>query len=99
MNTNLPPSNSNQNRLYTRLITTLKILQFIGYFLVVVYLIVVCSMFGLTLGAIGVGFFSIALLGSLIPVVFGCMIVYIFIATLIAIIDLLSRIERNTRSE
>lgn len=94
MSSNQLASSPNDNRLYTRLIKTLKILQFIGYFIVVVYCFIIFSMFGQSLILTG---FSIILFGYLINAVIACIIIYIFTAVLIAIIDLLSRIERNTR--
>lgn len=97
MSSNQLPISPNENRLYTRLITTLKIFQFIGYFIVGIYSIVIFSIFGQTL--IFGGFNNILVFGSLIYVVIACIIIYIFTEVLIAIIDLLSRIERNTRSE
>lgn len=97
MSSNQLPSSPNENRLYTRLITTIKIFQFIGYFIVGIYSIVIFSIFGQTF--IFSGFNNILVFGSLIYVVIACIVIYIFTEVLIAIIDLLSRIERNTRSE
>lgn len=94
MSSNLPTSGSNQNRLYTRLITTLKIIQYIGYFFVAVVFIGIFSLFGqfTSFGINNIVFF-VYLLYALIT----CISIYITIQVLIAIIDLLSRIERNTR--
>lgn len=95
MSSNPPPSGSNQNRLYTRFITILKIIQFLGFFLTALFLIVFFSFFrqNLTIG----GGFGIVFLGYLIYGVITCISIYVFTGVLIAIIDLLSRIERNTR--
>lgn len=95
MSSNQPPGGSNQNRLYTRFITILKIIQFIGFFLTALFLIVFFSFFGqnLTIG----GPFGIVFLAYLIYGVITCISIYVFTGVLIAIIDLLSRIERNTR--
>jgi len=100
MSGNPPPSGSNQNRLYTRFITILKIIQFIGFFLTALFLIVFFSFFGqiLTIGGLfGGELFGIVFLGYLIYGVITCISIYVFTGGLIAIIDLLSRIERNTR--
>ncbi len=96
MSSNQPPSGSNQNRLYTRLITTLKIIQYIGYFLVVVLFIGIFSSFG---QITSFGIFNIVLLLYLFYALITCISIYITIEVLIAIIDLLSRIEQNTRPE
>ncbi len=88
MSSNQLPSSPNENRLYTSLITTLEIVQFIGYFIVVVFSLALLSIFSSTLVFV-----------YLIYVVITYIIINRFIAVLIAIIDLLSRIERNTRSE
>jgi len=96
MSSNQLPSSPNENRLYTRLITTLKIVQFIGYFIVIVFSLVIFSIFSSTFSF---GGFNIIVFAYLIYVGVICIIINIFTAVLIAIIDLLSRIERNTRSE
>lgn len=96
MNNNQLSSRFNENRLYTRLVTTLKILQFVGFFIVVIFFIVIFSIFG---RALSFGGTNIFILLPLIYVIIPCIIIYILTAALIAIIDLLSRIERNTRSE
>ncbi len=98
MSSNQLPSSPNENRLYTRLITTLKIVQFVGYFIVIVLSFVLFSIFNSTL-YFGFGGFNIIVFVYLIYVGAICIIINIFTAVLIAIIDLLSRIERNTRSE
>ncbi len=96
MSNNQLSSRLNENRLYTRLVTTLKILQFVGFFIVVIFFIVIFSIFG---QALSFGGTNIFILLPLIYVIIPCIIIYILTAALIAIIDLLSRIERNTRSE
>jgi hypothetical protein len=91
-------TNSNQVRLYTRFISILKIIQYIGYFIVVVLSLnffvvtgkVIASIPGATIGFLDI-------IGILLPAAIGCVIVYIFTQALITLIDLLSRIEHNTR--
>ncbi len=92
MSNNPPASDSNQNRLYTRFINILKIIQFIAYFIVVIYSLFSARLLSFALQAWA--FFIIFLILALM----GCIIVYIITQGLIAIIDLLSRIERNTRT-
>lgn len=98
MSSNLPPSSSNQNRLYTRLINILKILQLIGYFFVVFYLVtnfIALIIINRELYNINVKielFFRLSF-----SALIACVSIYITTQVLIAIIDLLSRIERNTR--
>ena len=88
-------TNSNPVRLYTRFIRILTIIQYIGYFFVVVSL-------GLIL--------ALALPGgrsepdfSPLPLVFLLLlasgIIGVVTQALIAIVDLLSRIEQNTRPQ
>ncbi len=94
MNNNQSPNSSNQNRLYTRLISILKILQFVGYFIVIVSFVIQLSFFQ----SLSFQSYNVAiLLGALLYLVISCIIVYTFTEVLIAIIDLLSRIEKNTR--
>jgi hypothetical protein len=85
---------NNQNRLYTRFILSLKIIQYLGYFIVVFFSL---SFVLLTGGVASPGFPPIAFIILLVQAIFGCLIVYIVTQGLIAIIDLLSRIEQNTR--
>jgi hypothetical protein len=92
MSSNPPASDSNQNRLYTRFINILKIIQFIGYFIVVLY-----SLFPARLLSFAVPAWAVFVVFLILPLM-GCIIVYIITQGLIAIIDLLSRIERNTRT-
>lgn len=91
MSSNLPNNSSNQNRLYTRFLTNLKILQFVGYFIVV-------AINGSVL-FVNRGFASQFFFFSLFNVLISCVVIYVITEALRAIIDLLSRIERNTRSE
>jgi len=94
MSSNQSSNSSNQNRLYTRLITILRILQFLGYFIVILSFVIQFSIFRtLTFEP----FYGPVLLGALLYLVISCIIVYTFTEVLIAIIDLLSRIEKNTR--
>ncbi len=86
-------NNSNTNRLYTRFISILKIIQYLAYFLIVLFTLLA-------------GFFSGAFLRqpifivfTLIQVAIVCGSVYVITQGLIAIVDLLSRIELNTRSK
>lgn len=97
MSNNQLSSRLSEKRLYTRLVTTLKILQFFGFFIVVIFFIVIFSIFGRALSFFGGT--DIFILLPLIYVIIPCIIIYIMTAALIAIIDLLSRIEKNTRSE
>ena len=88
-------TNSNQVRLYTRFISILKIIQYIGYFIVVVlslfFFVVTGNVIAFT------PFANILFIYILLQAAIGCLIVYIFTQALIALIDLLSRIEHNTR--
>jgi hypothetical protein len=99
MSSNQLPSSPNGNRLYTRLITTLKILQFFGFFITVIFFIVIFSAYSQALIYSTPNIVNFFFLLPLIYIIITCIIVYILTAALIAIIDLLSRIEKNTRSE
>lgn len=88
-------NNSNQGRLYTRFISVLKILQFVGYFAVVFLSFIVVFLTG---GALSGGFSPLVLIPLLLQATIGCTMVYVVTQGLIAIVDLLSRIEQNTRS-
>lgn len=91
-------TNSNQVRLYTRFISILKIIQYIGYFIVVVLSLNFFVVTGRVITSIpGATIRFLDIIGFLLPAAIGCLIVYIFTQALIAIIDLLSRIEHNTR--
>jgi hypothetical protein len=93
----MEPTNSNSVRLYTRFIRILKIIQYLGYFFVVVFL-------GLILALAWPGYVSPP--GSIsppLPFVFLLLLasgmVGVVIQALIAMVDLLSRIEQNTRPQ
>ena len=87
-------TNSNPVRLYTRFIRLLKIIQYLGYFVVVfwglIYLV-------LAQGISSPGSLAPLALVFLLPVSIGCGMIYVVTQALIAIVDLLSRIEKNTR--
>ncbi|XWK90049.1 MAG: hypothetical protein U7127_08380 [Phormidium sp.] len=91
MSSNISNNSSNQNRLYTRFLTHLKILQFVGYFIVVAI--------NASVLFFNQGFTSPFFFFSLFNVLISCVVIYVITEALRAIIDLLSRIERNTRSE
>jgi hypothetical protein len=88
-------NNANQGRLYTRFISVLKILQYVGYFVVVFFSFITVFLTG---GALPTGFSNLLLIPLLVQTIVGCIIVYVITQGLIAIVDLLSRIEQNTRS-
>jgi 4-hydroxybenzoate polyprenyltransferase len=89
-------TNSNPVRLYTRFIRIIKIIQYLGYFVVV--------LLGLFFGVLG-GLFGqshlaiVALVFFLLQTSIGCGSIYVVTEALIAIVDLLSRIEKNTRPQ
>lgn len=86
--------NSNPVRLYTRFILILKIIQYLGYFLVVFFSLI----FWFLMGSLPFGAFpSIMLVPLVLQAILGCAIVYVVTQGLIAVVDLLSRIEQNTR--
>jgi 4-hydroxybenzoate polyprenyltransferase len=84
-------TNSNPVRLYTRFIRILKIIQYLGYFVVVFWGFLI---FGFT-GRIILQ--PLALVVFLLQASMGCGMIYVVTQALIAIVDLLSRIEQNTR--
>ncbi|HAG80983.1 MAG TPA: hypothetical protein DCL61_07370 [Cyanobacteria bacterium UBA12227] len=86
--------NSEQGRLYTRFISILRVIQYLGYALVVVFSLVFIG--SLRIAAPGLQL-SLPLLLLLLQVGFACVLVYISTQGLIAVVDLLSRIEINTR--
>ena len=88
-------NNANQGRLYTRFISVLKILQYVGYFVVVFFSFIMVFLTG---GALLTGFSPLLLIPLLVQTIVGCIMVYVITQGLIAIVDLLSRIEQNTRS-
>lgn len=90
----MAPNNSSPNRLYTRFILIVKVIQYLGYFIVVFFSF---SFLFLTGGLVRAGIPPLALIGIILQATIGCAIVYIFTQGLIAILDLLSRIEKNTR--
>jgi choline-glycine betaine transporter len=90
MSSNPSPSGSNQNKLYTGLIATLRIIQFIGYFIVL--LLTVFFILSTPSYWFGIPSFFYVLWALI-----ACIFIYIYTQVWIAIIDLLSRIERNTR--
>ncbi len=96
MNNNQLPSRFNENRLYTGLVTTLKMLQLFGFLIVVIFFIVIFSIYS---QALSFGTPNIFIFLPFLSIIITCIIIYILTAALIAIIDLLSRIERNTRPE
>jgi len=88
-------TNSNPVRLYTQFILILKRIQYFGYFLVV--------LLGFLIFGFAGGVFQqsplvvVALLFLLLQLSIGCGMIYVVTQALIAIVDLLSRIEQNTR--
>jgi hypothetical protein len=88
-------TNSNPLRLYTRFILILKRIQYLGYFAVV--------LLGLLIFGFAGGVFQqsplvvVAVLFLLLQLSIGCGMIYVVTQALIAIVDLLSRIEQNTR--
>ena len=84
-------TNSNPVRLYSQFIRFLKIIQYLGYFVVVFWGFLI---FGFT-GRIILQ--PLALVVFLLQASIGCGMIYVVTQALIAIVDLLSRIEQNTR--
>jgi hypothetical protein len=88
-------TNSNPVRLYTQFILILKRIQYLGYFVVVLLGFLIFGWAG--------GVFQqtplvvVALLFLLLQLSIGCGMIYVVTQALIAIVDLLSRIEQNTR--
>ena len=86
---------SNPVRLYTQFILILKRIQYLGYFVVVLLGFLIFGWAG--------GVFQqtplvvVALLFLLLQLSIGCGMIYVVTQALIAIVDLLSRIEQNTR--
>jgi len=88
-------TNSNPVRLYTQFIRVLKIIQYLGYFVVVFWGLM---FFGFARGIFLQGSLSpLALVVWLLQASSGCGMIYVVTQALIAIVDLLSRIEQNTR--
>lgn len=87
-------TNSSQVRLYTRFISILKAIQYLGFFVVVV----LSLFFYFVSGYVAISpFATMFIVYILLQAVVGCGIVYIFTQGMIALVDLLSRIEHNTR--
>ena len=84
-------TNSNPVRLYSQFIRVLKIIQYLGYFVVFFWGFLI---FGFT-GRIFLQ--PLALVVFLLQASIGCGMIYVVTQALIAIVDLLSRIEQNTR--
>jgi hypothetical protein len=89
-------TNPEQGRLYTRFITILKAIQYFGYFITATFSAII--LLGTGFWPPGVTPLSIPLIFALLQLIIGCLIVYISTQSLIAIVDLLSRIELHTRA-
>lgn len=88
-------TNSNPVRLYTQFILILKRIQYLGYFVVVLLGFLI---FGLAGGVFQQSpFVVVAVVFLLLQLSIGCGMIYVVTQALIAIVDLLSRIEQNTR--
>ena len=86
-------TNSNPVRLYTRFILILKIIQYLGFFVVALLGLI----FGFAGGLSRQSPLAVVLLVFLLQLSIGCGMIYVVTQALIAIVDLLSRIEQNTR--
>ena len=86
---------SEAKRLYTGFITSLRVIQLVAYFFAVAYFVVLFSFFNLANRRIT--------LNNLYPIataiILTCIVIYMITQGMIALIDLLSRIEKNTRPE
>ncbi len=89
-------TNSNPVRLYTRFIRILKIIQYLGFFVVVLLSFLIL---GLVSYYIRESFLAVVALVFLLQASIGCGMIYVATQALIAIVDLLSRIEQNTRPQ
>jgi hypothetical protein len=88
-------TNFNPVRLYTQFILILKRIQYLGYFVVVLLGFLI---FGLAGGVFQQSpLVVVAVLFLLLHLSIGCGMIYVVTQGLIAIVDLLSRIEQNTR--
>ena len=87
-------TNFNPVRLYTRFILILKIIQYFGYFVVVLLGFLI---FGFVEYYFRESYLAPLALVFLLQASIGCGMIYVVIQALIAIVDLLSRIEQNTR--
>lgn len=85
-------NDSDGNRAYSKLIDTLKSLQWLCY--------VIIGLAGL-IGTVATleQFSAFGLIFWAVPTITGWLITYIVTESLVAVIDLLSRIEKNTRAE
>jgi 4-hydroxybenzoate polyprenyltransferase len=88
-------TNSNPVRLYTRFIRILKIIQYLGFFVVVSLGLI----FGFAGGLFQQSPLALVLLVFLFQLSIGFGMIYVVTQALIAIVDLLSRIEQNTRPQ
>lgn len=88
MSSNLPSGGSNQDRLYKDVISSIKVTQYTVNFVIIII-------------AIGLGFRGFSI--DFLLVITGVGVTIVIVSTVSqvfkAIIDLLIRIERNTRSE
>ena len=91
----MTPENLESERLYTRFVSIAKTLQIVGCLLIVA--IVVFFLTSVRVVGAPVPLSLIMVLFLLIVVLIG--IIYLATQGLIAIVDLLSRIEQNTRPE
>ena len=90
-------TNSNRVRLYTGFIRILKIIQYLGFSVVVLLGLMYLGFAG---GIFIQGSFApLALVVLLLQSSIGCGMIYVVTQALIAIVDLLSRIEQNTRPQ
>jgi len=87
-------TNSNPVRLYTRFILILKIIQYLGFFVVVLLGFLI---FGLVQFYLRESYLAVVALVFLLQASIGCGMIYVVTQALIASVDLLSRIEQNTR--
>ena len=85
---------SNPVRQYTRFIRILKIIQYLGFFVVVLLGFLILDLVSYYLRQ---SFLAVVALVFLLQASFGCGTIYVVTQALIAIVDLLSRIEQNTR--
>lgn len=88
-------TNSNPIRLYTDFIRIVKIIQYLGYFAVVFWVLMFFFRGGIFRGF----FLALILVVLLLQASIGCGMIYVVTQGLIAIVDLLSRIEQNTRPQ
>jgi 4-hydroxybenzoate polyprenyltransferase len=87
-------TNSNPVRLYSRFILILKIIQYLGFFVVVLLGFLI---FGLVQFYLRESYLAVVALVFLLQASIGCGMIYVVTQALIASVDLLSRIEQNTR--